>query len=214
MERLSSVDTFIFDKTGTLTREMPEVVSVRSFQKGVSEEQVFWYTATAEQRFSHPIARAILEHAAKLELSLPSRDALKYHVGFGIEVNVNGDTVKVGSARFMEREGINVPIRVVRYTNEVSRRGGSVVLLGRNGGLLGAVELESSQRPEAYDLIQRLQEDSAKKVILLSGDNECATKTVAGQLGIKEYRAQMLPQEKAEYVKKLQRRGRVVAMTR
>lgn len=213
LERLSSVDTFIFDKTGTLTREMPEVVSVRSFQKGVSEEQVFWYTATAEQRFSHPIARAILEHAAKLELSLPSRDGLKYHVGFGIEVNVNGDTVKVGSARFMEREGINVPIKVVSYTTEVSRKGGSVVLLGRNGDLLGAVELESSQRPEAYDLIQRLQEDSAKKVILLSGDNECATKTVAGQLGIEEYCAQMLPQEKAEYIKTLQRRGRVVAMT-
>ena len=213
LERLSSVDTFIFEKTGTLTREMPEVASVRSFEKGVSEEQVFWYTATAEQRFSHPIARAILEHATELELSLPSRDALKYHVGFGIEVNVNGDSVKVGSARFMEREGIHVPMDVVSYITEVSKKGGSVVLLGRNGRLSGAVELESSQRPEAYDLIQRLQKDSAKKVILLSGDNEAATKTVAGQLGIQEYCAQMLPQEKAEYVKRLQRRGRVVAMT-
>jgi len=213
LERLSSVDTFIFDKTGTLTREVPEVASMRSFQKGASEEQVFWYAATAEQRFSHPIAKAILEHASKLDLSLPSRDALKYHVGFGIEVEINGDIVKVGSARFMEREGINVPTNVARYTKEVSGKGGSVVLISQNGSMFGAVELQSSHRPEAYDLIQRLQEDSAKKVVLLSGDNESATKTVAGQLGIGEYCAQMLPQEKADYVKTLQRQGRVVAMT-
>ena len=213
LETLPSVDTFVFDKTGTLTQEMPEVTSVASYEKGVSEETVLWYAATAEQRFSHPIAKAILEAAAKSNLALPESDALKYHVGFGIEVEVNDDLIKVGSIRFMRKEGIDIPNNALNFAAEARRKGGSVILLARNKSALGLVALESSHRPEAYGVIQRLKERADTRVVLLSGDNEEPTRVLATKLGIEEYHAQMLPQDKADYVRTLQKQGQKVAMT-
>jgi len=214
LEKLSDVDCFIFDKTGTLTREMPEVVSIISCDKGVSEEQVLWYAAAAEQRFSHPIAKAILDYAANLNLKLPDNDALRYQIGFGIEVNINGDIIKVGSSRFMRKEHIVVPNIVLNHAAQAHSRGGMLVLLSRNGTFLGAIELESSHRPEAYGILQQLKERrGGTEIILLSGDTEQTTRALAEQLPIDDYRAQVLPQDKARYVRMQQKRGRTVAMT-
>jgi len=108
---MRKVDTFLFDKTGTLTRERPEVGRILTFGQ-YSEQQILQWAAAAENKFSHPIAKAILDKFKSLGIPMPQTDESKYQVGYGITVNVEGHTVRVGSARFLKHEGIPLSCRV------------------------------------------------------------------------------------------------------
>lgn len=211
LEILPKIDTFVFDKTGTLTHETPEVCKILCTNGRFTEMDILSYAAAAEQRFEHPVAKAILGRADELNVTLPKRDESRYHVGFGVEVGINGYLVKVGSRRFMEREKISVPETFNKEISEVQRQGGSAVLVAINEKLTGAIELRSSDRPEAYGIIQYLNEMDINSV-LISGDHEEPTRNLAEKLGIKSYYSQVLPPDKANYVKMFQKEGRKVAM--
>lgn len=211
LEELTSVDVFLFDKTGTLTHDVPVVANVISCTKRYSKEDIIKYSAAAEERFTHPIAKAILAKAEELKLKLPKRDESKYDVGFGITVGIDDKNIKVGSERFMEREKITVSTRIKNKVKESTHKGGSAVFLAIDNSLSGVILLESSQRAEAFDVIQGLKK-RGKDVILISGDHETPTRNLAGKLGIEKYFAGCLPQDKAEYVKKLKKEGKKVAM--
>src|SRR5262249_4377106 len=105
LELMHEVDTVLFDKTGTLTRERPEVGRVIE-SEGYPPDQILGSAAAAEKRFHHPIALAILHRARELSLALPATDETQYKVGYGITVRADGRTVRVGSKRFLELEGI------------------------------------------------------------------------------------------------------------
>ncbi len=212
LETFQEIDTFLFDKTGTLTREIPEIANIIPAQKGFAEEQILAYAASAEQRFSHPIAKAIFEKAKQLKLKIPKRDESKYCVGFGIYSVINGDNVKVGSLRFMEKERITIPLLFEERLSEIHNQGKSAILVAINDRLAGAIEFRSSHRPEAYDTIQRLKQRGVKNLVLISGDHEAATRDVAQKLGIDYYFSEVLPQDKANYVRELQKGGAKVAM--
>ena len=212
LETLSQVDTFLFDKTGTLTKEMPEVRKVISTSKSLNEEIVLAHVAAAEKRFTHPIAKAILKKAEEEGIKLPRRDESKYHVGYGIEVGINGHIVRVGSSRFMERESINIPGTIQREMKSIRHQGNSLILLAIDNSLAGAIELGASHRPEAYGVIQGLKKRGIKNLVLISGDHEAPTRSLAQSLGIGQYYAEVLPRDKAEYVKMLKKNGSKVAM--
>ena len=122
LELMNEVDTVLFDKTGTLTRERPEVGRVIAAD-GFAPDQILGYAAAAERKFHHPIALAILHKAQELNLALPPTDETQYKVGYGITVHVDGHTVRVGSKRFMEMEGIELPPRSARRLDEAHREG-------------------------------------------------------------------------------------------
>ena len=108
LEMMNQVDTVLFDKTGTLTRERPEVGRVITAD-GWQPDQILGFAAAAERKFHHPIALAILHKADELGLILPPTDDTQYKVGYGITVQIDGHTVRVGSKRFLESEGIAIP---------------------------------------------------------------------------------------------------------
>lgn len=209
LELLRDVDTFLFDKTGTLTRERPEVGRVLSYA-GFAEAQILRWAAAAEHRFSHPIAKAILDKAHTLGLELPSIDDSKYHVGYGITVGVDGRTVRVGSARFMKHEGIGLSDEVLREMHLVQEDGGSVVFVAVDDVLGGAIELLVAERPEAAAVIAGLRARGAKHLAIISGDNQQPTRKLAERLGVDRHFAEVLPQDKAKYVELLQKEGRTV----
>ncbi len=210
LETLPKIDTFLFDKTGTLTHETPEVSEIIG-ANGYNKEEILTYAATAEQRFSHPIANAIMKKAKELKLKIMKKDESEYNVGFGVRVKVNGDTVKVGSTRFMNMENIPIPEHILKRVKNTQKQGRSAILVAVNDTLAGAIELRSSHRPEAYDIIQGLKKKGIETV-LISGDNEGATRDIAKRLEIDQYYANVLPQHKAEYVKMLQKNGNKVGM--
>jgi P-type E1-E2 ATPase len=209
LELLRSVDTFLFDKTGTLTRERPEVGRVLTYG-GYAANQILRWAAAAEHKFSHPIAKAILDKSKALGLDLPKIDDSKYHVGYGITVGVDGHTVRVGSARFMTHEGIQLPAELAREMDAAHADGNSLVLVGVDAVLGGAIELRAAERPEAAAVIRGLRARGAKHLAIISGDNEQPTRKLAERLGIDRHFAEVLPQDKAKYVELLQKEGRTV----
>jgi len=209
LELLRNVDTFLFDKTGTLTRERPEVGRVLTFGEHGEHDLLRW-AAAAESKFSHPIAKAIVDKAKELGLELPAIDDSQYHVGYGITVGVDGHTVRIGSARFMTHEGIELPPELVREMDVAHDDGNSLVMIGVDGALGGALELRASERPEAAEMIAGLRARGAKHLAIISGDHEQPTRKLAERLGMDRYFAEVLPQDKAKYVELLQKEGRTV----
>jgi heavy metal translocating P-type ATPase len=209
LESLCDVDTFLFDKTGTLTRERPEVGRILTFE-GHAELEILRWAAAAERRFSHPIAKAILDRAQAEALDLPQIDESQYHVGYGITVEVEGRKVRVGSARFLRHEGIVLPDEIDREMDVAHDEGNSFVLVGVDDALGGALELKAAERPEAAAVIAGLRARGARHIAIISGDHEQPTRRLAERLGMDRHFSEVLPQDKAKYVEMLQAEGRKV----
>ena len=208
-ELMNEIDAVLFDKTGTLTRERPEVGRVIA-SEGFTEHQILKYAAAAERKFHHPIALAILHKAAALEIELPPTDETRYKVGYGIVVGVDGRTIRVGSKRFMEMEGIALTDAVEKALDESHLEGHTVVMVAVDDRLGGAVELRAAVRPEVKEIVAGLRKRGVKHLAIISGDHEAPTRKLAEELGMDRYFAQVLPADKAEYVEKLQKEGRKV----
>ena len=209
LELMRKVDTFLFDKTGTLTRERPEVGRVLTFGK-FSKEKILQWAAAAEQKFSHPIAKAILDKFHSLGLPMAKIDESKYHVGYGITVSVEGHTVRVGSIRFIKHEGIPLPDSLAQEMEDIHGDGNSLILVAVDKQLGGAIEMCAAIRPEVEEVIKGLRERGAKHLAIISGDHDRPTRKLAERLGMDRYFAEVLPQDKARYVELLQAEGKTV----
>ena len=175
-------------------------------------DEVLAYVASAERRFTHPIARAIVEEAEDRGLALPFIDDSSCHIGYGVAAEVDRGSLKVGSRRYMERAGVPIPRDLAKEVENLHKEGKSVVFAAMDDGLIGIIELRTSQRVEAITVIENLKKRNVRHVYLMSGDHEAATKAMAEKLGIDNYFAEVLPEDKARHVKKLQDQGLKVAM--
>ena len=209
LELMRSVDTVLFDKTGTLTREKPEVGAILCCGE-FGEDQILTFAAAAEQKFTHPIARAILDKFATLKRPLPRLDASKYQVGYGITVEIEGHTVRVGSRRFIEMENLPIPGSIEKEMKELHAAGHSFVCVAIGNSLAGVIELRSSNRPEVEEIIAGLRARGVNHMAIISGDHEKPTRRLAEHLKMDRYFAEVLPQDKARYVELLQKEGRTV----
>jgi Cu2+-exporting ATPase len=208
LESLRQVDTVIFDKTGTLTLEQPTVGQIHSFGD-YDENTLLGYAAAAEYRQPHPIAKAIVDKAASKNLELPDLDEASYEVGYGIKVTVDGQQIRVGSARFMSREGIELPEAAQDIQAQAEADSFSLIYIGINQQLGGILEMHPNIRPEALEIIQRLKQ-RGMKLYIISGDHEHPTRRMAETLGIEDYFAEVLPENKAKLVKQLCEQGKFV----
>jgi cation transport ATPase len=181
----------VFDKTGTLTLDQPHVGAIYP-ATGFSEEEVLLYTAAAEYRQTHPIARAVLDAAKSREISLPLIDDAKYHLGYGIRVYLQGRLVQVGSARYMHQENIALPDDLKAVADNAHQQGYSLIYTALDGALCGVVELRPTLRPEAAAVVRQLQQRGVK-VYILSGDHAEPVKKLAAHLGVDAYFAETLP---------------------
>jgi P-type E1-E2 ATPase len=209
LELMNEVDTVLFDKTGTLTRERPEVGRMIA-SHGFAPEQILQFAAAAERKFHHPIALAILHKAQELGLELPATDDTQYKVGYGITVGVLGHTIRVGSKRFMDLEGVEITPEVAAALEQSHLEGHTMVMVSVDGRLGGALELHAAVRPEVRQIVQGLRERGIKHIAIISGDHEAPTRKLALSLGMDRYFAQVLPADKADHVIALQKEGRKV----
>lgn len=208
LDILKEVDTIVFDKTGTLTMEQPHVARIHVHGE-FTEDEILALAAAAEHRQCHPIARAIRQAAEDKGLEVPPIEDAKYELGFGLKVEISGRTIRVGSRRFMESEQIEIPEHVDRFEAECHSRGDSMVMVGVNECLGGAIELNTTIRDEAREMVQALKE-RGYSLAIISGDQEAPTRTLANNLGIESYFANTLPQNKAAIIKVLQDGGKKV----
>lgn len=211
-EILKDIDVVLFDKTGTLTHDVPTIHRIVSSGPEYFEDLILFKAAIAEQKFSHPIAKAILGEASTRGFVLPPHDDSKYVVGFGIEVMGNDSLVMVGSTNYMEREGIEIPSHIQQSLQESRDQGNTAIFVAINRQVAGMIDLKTTVRRETADIISHIRNRGVKEIVLISGDHEAPTSQLAHQLGVDRYFARVLPHEKANYVKLLQSEGKKVMM--
>jgi Cu2+-exporting ATPase len=211
LEGLARVDTVVFDKTGTLTSGTPGVSRVVTYPGPWSEHDVIRLAAAAERGFPHPVARAIARLAADHAIDVPERDTVRRGAGLGVDAMVGTERVLVGGRRFMESEEIALG-PAAGDEAAAHAAGGSPTFVAIAGRLAGQLVLQDELRADASELLQALRDRGFERVIMVSGDNTEATRAIAGSLGLADYRAEMLPEDKAALVRNLRDGGRVVAM--
>lgn len=209
-EKIKDIDVVIFDKTGTLTHDVPEVDSIRCYNE-VEHDQFLRFAASAEQKFPHPIARAIVDHAKTMNLELYNSEKLHLHIGHGVEASFEGKPFKLGSLRYMIRENVFIPKNVNAYVKSEQEKSRTVIFGAYDNKLAGIISLKSVIRSEAYDIIQNLKERGIE-TYLISGDNKHATEVTAKALGIDKFYAEVLPEDKKNYVEKFKKQNKKVCM--
>ncbi len=202
LEMLSKIRVVALDKTGTLTKGTPEVTDVIVLD-GSSETEVLRIAATLEQRSSHPIAGAILRKVGSLSLTEP--DHFISLTGRGVSGTIEGQEYKVGTADFLNHP---VPESAAILSSE----GKTVVLVGTDSRLMGAVIVADEVRIGARDAIRELRKEGIERIVMLTGDNKATAQAIADEVGLDEYRAQLLPEEKVAAVKELAETYGPVAM--
>lgn len=204
-ENSRKITTVVFDKTGTLTEGVFEVSSIRSAGE-FDEESVLRLAASLEQNSEHPIAAGIMKKAEEKSIDIPSVSNFHAIKGKGVEGEVEGKSVKVVGPNYLEENDIEIPEQLE------SSESATVVYLVIDEGLVGSISLSDRIRESSYEAVEKLKKKGIK-VWMLTGDNEATAKAVSEELDLDGYFAEVLPDEKQERVKELQRQGEFVAMT-
>jgi len=209
LERLEAVDTLVVDKTGTLTEGKPELASIVPVG-GRTADDVLRVAAALEQGSEHPLAAAILAGARKKIPPVPAVESFRAVPGKGIEGRVNGSRAVLGNAAMMAEAGI-VFDSTAADAGQLRREGQTVMFLAVDGAPAGLVGVRDPIKATTPGAIRDLHREGLQ-IVMLTGDSEVTARAVAGQLGIDDVRAEVLPADKREVVRRLQQEGRVVAM--
>ena len=212
LEALNEADTIVFDKTGTLTNASPVVAEVIPCQ-GHDSAEILRTMACLEEHFPHPVARAVVKKALDENLIHDEEHAtVKYIVAHGVASSLHGKTLLVGSRHYIE---CDEHVDMTPLEAEIAAQaalGRSLLYMAEDGKLAGMLAIEDPLRPEASAVIQQLRHNGFNRVIMLTGDDERTAKAIAERAGITEYRAQVLPADKASVVKELTAQGCKVLM--
>lgn len=205
LEQLGKVNTVVLDKTGTLTFGEPEVQKILTCP-GVTEEALLDAAASAELRSEHPLGKTIVAYSRAQGRPLSEPERFGYTPGRGIDAAIAGELVLVGNQALMQDHGIEVSAALLAGHKDASE-----IYVARGGQLLGAIAVADTLRPEARQAIDAIHRMGIK-TILLTGDAKVVAHVVGQQLGISEVAADLMPEDKLNYVKRLVANGRVVAM--
>lgn len=206
---LGKIDTIVFDKTGTLTDAVPSVIKIHPCAD-LDAREVLRLAAAAEQRQSHPIAKAVTNNAETQDLNIPQVDNVVHETGAGISAHIEAGWIKVGSPRSFSEAGIRIPPDLEELLQRCARKHHTAVMVGFNQEIVGVIELAIHARQEVLRTVQQLREQ-VSKIQLISGDREAPTQNLAEELKINEWHANILPQDKAALVLELQNAGHKVA---
>jgi Cd2+/Zn2+-exporting ATPase len=210
LERLAAVRAIAFDKTGTLTKGRLRVTDVRPVN-GAGPREILALAASLETRSEHPFGRAIVERASEDGVSLLVAGTFQALPGRGAEGMVGSSRVLVGSHRLFEERGM-CSAELEAVLTELAAGGRSTTLVGKNGAAIGVIGVADELREAGADAVGLLRSQGVAHVVLLTGDHDAAARALAGALGIDDYRAELLPEDKLEAVHELQRKYGALAM--
>ncbi|ENQ3113905.1 copper-translocating P-type ATPase [Bacillus anthracis] len=209
LEATHRLDTVILDKTGTVTNGKPVLTDV-IVADGFHEEEVLRLVGAAEKNSEHPLAEAIVEGIKEKKINIPSSETFEAIPGFGIESVVEGKQLLIGTRRLMKKFNIDIE-EVSKSMEELEREGKTAMLIAINKEYAGIVAVADTVKDTSKAAIARLKK-MGLDVVMITGDNTQTAQAIAGQVGIDHVIAEVLPEGKAEEVKKLQAQGKKVAM--
>ncbi|MDO9274358.1 MAG: cation-translocating P-type ATPase [Lutibacter sp.] len=205
LEELAKVTTVIFDKTGTLTVGSPTVNQISVIDKNYTQNEVVQLAATADRRSGHPLAKAILDYANQQKLTYKEPTQFNVIKGRGVTAEVDGKHLLLGNEAFMEENAVQVEETITNLTY-------TAVYLAVDKKLAGILYVSDAIRAGAKEMVDGLRKSGVTNIIMLTGDNEITAKHVANLVGISDFRANLLPEDKIRIVKELQLQGAKIAM--
>jgi Cu+-exporting ATPase len=209
VEKARKLSTVVFDKTGTLTKGEPTVTDITTYNS-YTEQQVLQYADAAEKGSEHPLAEAILSRAQNSHIMRLKTDTFEVLPGRGVKCSVGGKQVLLGNRKLMQEQ--KVPIGLLEADHSAfEAQGKTVMILAVDGVAAGLIAAMDTPKENAAQAMVQLK-DMGLEVAMLTGDNERTAKAVAGQLGITQVIANVLPWQKVDAIKALQAQGKVVAM--
>ena len=207
LETAARIATVVFDKTGTVTEGRPDVVGITlAANAGVTENELLALAGGAEKNSEHPLAAAIVREANARSVGLGEASEFKALPGHGISCVVSGKSLMIGSALLLKENKVDLDGFEVNGSPS-----DSLVYIAADGRLLGAVSIADKLKPDSAEAVRKLHELGVS-CVMLTGDNPLAAKTIAGDLGIDSYHAELLPGDKAGIIRQLQENGGKVAM--
>ncbi|MFC0477393.1 heavy metal translocating P-type ATPase [Robertmurraya beringensis] len=207
LEMTHRIDTVILDKTGTITNGAPVLTDVIT---DLNETEFLTLVGTAEKQSEHPLAEAIVEGIKEKNISLAEVSEFEAIPGFGIKAIVNGKEILVGTRRLMKKYNVDVD-HILPIMGNLEKQGKTAMLTAIEGNYAGIVAVADTIKETSTQAIQRLK-DMGLEVIMITGDNQETARAIAKQAGVENVIAEVLPEGKAEEVKKLQQQGKKVAM--
>jgi manganese/zinc-transporting P-type ATPase C len=212
LEQAGRVDAIVFDKTGTLTVGRPVVTNIIALHKDWQPEQVLAYAASSELHSRHPLAEAVIRSTEERRIIIPPHEECEVLVGLGMRTWADGRTLLLGSPSLLRAESVRVSKKAADWVDKLRRQAETPLLLAVDGKLVGLISLRDEVRPEAPDVLKKLRSNGIRRVVMLTGDHPDIATVVAGELGIDEWRAEVLPEDKLEVVRQLQDEGYIVGM--
>ena len=212
LEQAGRVDAVVFDKTGTLTVGRPIVTNIVAMHKDWEPEQVLAYAASSEIHSRHPLAEAVIRSTEERHISIPPHEECEVLVGLGMRTWADGRTLLLGSPSLLRAEKVKVSKKASEWVNKLRRQAETPLLLAVDGTLVGLISLRDEVRPEAAAVLKDLRANGVRRIVMLTGDHPEIAKVVADELGIDEWRAEVMPEDKLEVVRELQEAGYVVGM--
>src|SRR3989338_1740738 len=208
LEQVSKIQAIVLDKTGTLTEGKPTVIDILSVSH--DEKKVLWFIASVEKRSSHPLSHAILEKAEKEKLVLGEVAGFKNLAGHGVEAYVSGRHVLVGTIKLMNDRKVDItPLQ--KDIDRLLSEGKTIMILAIDGKVAGVAAAADKIKPTAKEAILAMKE-LGLEVAMITGDNKKTAEAIGKQLTIDRIFSEVLPEDKASYIKKLQKEGKFTAM--
>lgn len=211
LEKMGKVDTVAFDKTGTLTYGRLEVCDVLSFCDEIDENRLLSMAASAEAKSEHPLGKAVVACAQERNVPILESGAFKMTVGKGVFAEVDGKELFCGNESFLEEYGVPLDDSVRAVLEELRGVGKAAILVAEGKKCVGVLAASDVLRPEAKDMTERLRRMNTN-IVLLTGDNPKTADYFAGQAGIRQVQAQLLPEDKVKRIEAMQSEEKTVCM--
>jgi cation-transporting P-type ATPase C len=213
LEAAGRVDAIVFDKTGTLTLGRPVVTNVVSFDEAWTPDEVLAYAASSEIHSRHPLAQAVIRSTEDRRIEIPPHVECEVLLGQGMRTRSDdGRVLLIGSQVLLREQGIPVSEEAGDWVRRLHGAAETPLLLAVDGKLIGLVSLKDTVRSESREVLDALRADGVRRVVLLTGDSQDTAAAVAAELGIEEFRAQVMPEDKQDIVRQLRAEGHVVAV--
>lgn len=212
VDQLSKVDTIVFDKTGTLTKGKPEVTEVKVVSE-INENELLRLVAIMEKMSEHHLGKTIVKEANARQLNIDvSPEHVEIVKGNGLKGKIENHTFVIGNRSLMNDEGITIQENIESHASSREKLGNTAIFIAMNGKIVGIISIMDQIREDAKEAIAELRGKGIKKIIMLTGDNKHTAKLVSDQLGLDEYHAELLPEDKVAHIKQLKAEGHIVAM--
>lgn len=211
-ELAGRIDALVVDKTGTFTLGQPKVLEVVSFD-GVPQPEVLRLAAVAEKHSEHPLAKAVLNCAREREVEVPNPEEFKVEIGQGVVACWNGHDIAVGKEEFVRSKGVVLSAAAQGRVSAQVEQGRTAIVVARGTEAVGLIAIADAIRPETRNAIASLHRVMGNRnITMLTGDNSLVASAVARQIGVDRFEAGLLPEQKQEFVQRLQDAGHTVGM--